>query len=151
MATIPTARTKPQTKSATGLLASGSCGRWEIDIDEALSGPDRWWMQIEGPSASLSFEVSSLDVIGKMARLLAPRSAATRRRTNGSAKRAAEFELRGTGSLPVKLLKDDEFDDRFFFVVSQRDNLTVRLVLAGTDASDIVEALRQIKEELRDA
>jgi len=54
-----------------GLLAIGSSGRWEISIDEAISGTERWFAQIEGPLIWLYFEIPSPEVISKEIRFLA--------------------------------------------------------------------------------
>src|SRR5437773_9604356 len=62
--------TRESRKGAFGLLANGASGPWEIAIDEALSGPDRWYAQIEGPSVVFSFELPSLDVVAKMIQFL---------------------------------------------------------------------------------
>jgi hypothetical protein len=42
-----------------GLLANGSSGSWEVSIDESVSGTERWFAQIEGPSLWLYFEIPS--------------------------------------------------------------------------------------------
>jgi hypothetical protein len=42
-----------------GLMANGSSGEWEIAVDETTSGPDRWFIQIEGPATYCAFEVPS--------------------------------------------------------------------------------------------
>lgn len=131
MTTIQKPHVPRQTQAGTfGLLANGSSGAWEIALDEALSGAERWRAQIEGPSVSLQFEVPSLDIVGKIARLLATRSAKTKRPSNGS-KRGGSVVLGGNNLVPMSLVKDDEYDDRFFFVVGPPDGLTVRLVIAG--------------------
>src|SRR5436190_2213730 len=48
-----------------GLMASGSSGQWEVAVDETTAGPDRWFVQIEGPSVSFSFEIPSPEMISK--------------------------------------------------------------------------------------
>ncbi len=151
MATIQKLRTPSKTQEGTfGLLAVGSSGAWQIDIDEALSGAARWWMQIEGPSVSIRFEISSLGVVGTIARFLARHSPKKKRPSNGSLKQGGSLVLGGDNRIPVSLVKDDEYDGRFFLVVGPTDGLTARFVLAGTEVLEIAEALRQVKEDFDD-
>ena len=152
MATIQKPRMPPQARQATvGLLANGSSGAWEIAIDEALSGAERWWAQIEGPSVSLRFEISSVEIIDEIARFLAAHPASSKQRSNGSPKQGGSLVLGGSNLIPICLAKDDEYDDRFFFLIGPTDGLTVRFVVAGAEVSAIAEALRQVKEDLEDA
>src|SRR2546430_155443 len=110
MAMLQNRRAKSQCRKDTfGLLASGSSGAWEIDIDEALSGPERWRAQIEGPSLTLDFEIPSLDVVDKMVRLLATPSAKSKRTSNGAPGPSGTLVLGGNDHTPVRLLKDDEY------------------------------------------
>src|SRR5438067_10170353 len=55
-----------------GLLANGSSGRWEVSIDETVSGTERWFAQVEGQSLWLSFEIPSPEIISKVIQFLAP-------------------------------------------------------------------------------
>jgi hypothetical protein len=118
-----------------GLLACGSSGPWQIDIDEAISGADRWWAQIEGPPVSFYFELPSLDIVGKMARFL-------------KSKNSDSFVIGRDKSTPISLVQDDEFDDRFFLLIGPTDNVMVRFVIAGEDVVRISEALQQVQEDL---
>ena len=71
MTTTRNTRTSRRRNNASfGLLANGSSGPWDIAIDEATSGPNRWCAQIEGPSVTFSFEIPSIDIVGKMVRFL---------------------------------------------------------------------------------
>jgi hypothetical protein len=148
MATAQKSKSTVKNKNVErGLLAIGSCGAWQIDIDEALSG-EQLWAQIEGPTARLYFEIPSVDVLGKMVRYLAPRSSKSGRLANGSAKKLSPLALGGTAAMPVSLVKDDEFDDRFWFVIGPSDSLAMHLVIAGSDVTEIAEALQQVEEDL---
>jgi hypothetical protein len=46
-----------------GLLAIGSSGPWEVSVDETISGTERWFAQIEGPSISIYFEIPSPSIV----------------------------------------------------------------------------------------
>jgi hypothetical protein len=150
MATVQKPRqTNQSTDVGSGLLAIGSSGAWQIDIDEAHSS-DRWWMQIAGPTLSLYLEIPSLDIVTKMTRLLALRSTKSKRPANGSAKQGGTLVLSTSAPARVSLVKDDEFDDRYFIVIGPTEGLTMHFTIAGQDLSDITEALRQVKEDLED-
>jgi hypothetical protein len=52
VATAKNGQAQPTVHAADiGLLANGSSGAWRVDVDESISGPERWFLQIEGPSA----------------------------------------------------------------------------------------------------
>jgi hypothetical protein len=88
------------------------------------------------------FEIPSVDIVGKMARFLEPRSATT----NQQPKRLAG-DRKGQRT-PITLVKDDENNDCFFLVIGPMDNPIVRFAIAGTDVSDIAEALKDVKKDL---
>ena len=48
-----------------GLLANGASGPWEFSVDETISGTERWFAQIEGPSVYISFEIPSPSIVGE--------------------------------------------------------------------------------------
>ena len=137
-------RTPRQSKRERfGLLANGSCGSWEIAIDENTNGPDRWLAQLDGPSVTFCFELPSLDIVAKMTRLLEPGPA-------GSPQGSAPLVIGKDSRHPVSLIRDDEYDDRFFLVVGPAASPIVRFVLAGADVTNIAGALRQIQDDLDD-
>jgi hypothetical protein len=131
---------RPSKDEGFGLLANGSSGPWEIAIDEYTSGEERWCAQIEGPSVTFYFEIPSLDIVGKMARFLKP--------STGSAQRNGSLVIGKDQCTPVTLVRDDEYDDRFFLVVGPTENPIVHFVIAGTDVVKIADALRQVKDDL---
>src|SRR5438105_4588344 len=90
-----------------GLLANGSSGRWEVSLDETISGAQRWFAQVEGPSLWLSFEVPSPEVISKVIQLLASPQA-NRKGTE------CKLDLGEAHGTPVALVRDDEYQDRCF-------------------------------------
>lgn len=151
MATTKNTRPTHQGKNESfGLLAIGSSEPWEIAIDEALSGPDRWYAQIEGPTVTFYFEIPSLEIVSKMARFLEPRLTATKKASNGSAKPTDSLVLGKDKKTTISLVKDNEYDNRFFLVVGSMGNPIVRFVIAGADVMKIREALRQVEEDLHD-
>lgn len=149
-----TQRTRTSTKKRNekvGLLANGASAPWDLAIDEAIAGGDRWYAQIEGPAISFYFEIPSLDIVGRMARFLESATSGTEESAGTSAKRNESILIGKDKGIPVTLVKDDEYKDRFFLVVGQPDRPIVRFVLAGADAAKISEALRQVEEELEEA
>ena len=129
-----------------GLLANGYSGAWSIEVDQATSGPDRWFLQIEGPSAYFYFEIPSPNVIEEVLRLLSNRAAAVGR----SADRDFELVIGTDAHVPVRLRRDAEFDDRFFLVFGLPDTPVIHYTLAGEDVKCVVAALGQVLEDLSD-
>ena len=140
-------------KNSAGLLAIGSSGSWEIAIDRTLSGLDRWFAQIEGPSVYLRFEIPALLVIEQAERFFAHGKVG--KHINGkkasSAAARSGLALGTSKTTSVSLLQDDEFNDRFFLVVEQNGGLLARFAIHGSDVDHLVEALRQLKEDVADA
>ena len=131
-----------------GLLANGSCGQWEIAIDETTSGPDHWYAELEGPGVSFYFELPSLDIVGKMARLLAPPALHAQKLPHGSGAATNVLMIGKDKKAPFSLVKDDEYKDRVFLVVGPPSSPLVRFVFAGTDLTCIAKALEQVLEDL---
>lgn len=134
-----------QHNNKIGLLANGSSGPWEIAIDETISGKDRWFAQLEGPSIYVYFEISSPRIIDDVIAYL--------RDGNGRApsqptSRNGKLKVGGDKHVTVSLVRDDEFSDRVFLVIGSNSSPIVRYTIAGTDINKIVEALRQVKEDL---
>ena len=132
-----------------GLMANGASGDWEVAVDETTKGPDRWFVQIEGPSIYFSFEIASPEMIAQALGFLEGHSS-----THGS---HAIFSTEN-GSLlfgkhqqsPVILVRDDEYKDRYFLVVGQEADVVVRFMIAGQDLKDVKEAFRQTTADLED-
>ena len=130
-----------------GLLANGSSGPWEFSVDETISGDERWFAQIEGPSVYISFEILSPDIVGEAATFLAPPDD-KERELIGSAGGSNRLRISKSPGIPVSLVRDDEYKDRCFIVIGEGDSLTVRYTLAGEDLADLAEALRQANQEV---
>ena len=151
MATSKNARpTQDRGDGSFGLLANGSSGQWEVAIDETTTGADRWFAQLEGPSVSFYFEIPSVDIVARMLQFLEPPSAATKHSAIRTGEQNGALVLSKDKKSPVTLVKDDEYRDRLFLVVGPMENPIVRFVLSGSDAMQIADALRQVKEDLED-
>ena len=130
-----------------GLAANGSSGRWEVAVDETTTGPDRWFVQIEGPSVYFSFEIPSPEMMSRALDFLGGRPSPTGPHAGPSAEDGS-LVFGEHGQTPVILVRDDEYEDRCFLVVGQEAAPVVRFTLAGEDLKDVREALRQAAEDL---
>ncbi len=127
-----------------GLLANGSSGRWSIDIDESDDG-GAFNMQIDGPQTYLAFALRGLEVVPRLHAYLHaglhPNEGNGKRNTNGVA-------LGRLGSMAVSIIQDDEFATRWFIIIKGKADAVVRLALDAADVEMLVDALKQVLEDL---
>jgi hypothetical protein len=128
-----------------GLLANGSSGSWEVAIDETISGKDRWFAQLEGRTIYVYFEIPTPSIVGEVIRYL---ENGNTRGNSRSVNRGGGLLIGGDKRTPVTLMRDDEFADRVFLVIGPASAPVVRYTISGTDINKIIEALRQVKEDL---
>jgi hypothetical protein len=132
-----------------GLRANGSSGAWEVSIDETISGRNRWFVQIEGRSVYLYFEIPSLEIVAKIISFLTPVQAGRPRIGNlPSRSSKGVLKISKAKGNSVTLISDDEYIDRYFLVVGPTASPLARLTLAGKDLRNLISALSQIEEEL---
>lgn len=122
-----------------GLLANGASGPWQIEIDEQLRGDNRWFIQIDGPTVCLYFEIPSLEIVRELAQFLD---------TNLSQQHTA-LMLGKANDITVTIVRDDEYQDRYFLNVGSAGNLVVRLTIESGNVKNIAEALEQVLANLR--
>lgn len=125
-----------------GLLALGAAGRWEVALDETLSGAERHYLYLEGPSISCHCEIASTALVGAMIRFLEP---------NLAPSNETSLVLGKDTLAPIALVKDDEYADRYFVVVGPPERPIVQWTIAGTEVAQLADALRQAQEDLDDA
>jgi hypothetical protein len=127
-----------------GLLATGCSGTWSVDIDETTAGAARWFAQIEGPSVYVYFQIPSPEITGRATQFLTerPENQSSQPGSNGA------LVIGGDKRASVSLIRDDEFNDRYFLLIGPQDNPIVRITLAGEDLQHIVKAFRQASEDL---
>jgi hypothetical protein len=130
-----------------GLLANGSSGPWEFSVDETISGTERWFAQIEGPSVYISFEIPSPQIVGEAVRFLAPPHDEERDPLS-SARGHGGLRISKDPGIPVSLVRDDEYEDRGFIIVGEGHSPVVRYSFAGEDLENLVEALRQANQDI---
>jgi hypothetical protein len=137
---------RPGRNESVALMAIGSSGPWEVAIDQTTSGPERWFTQIEGPSAYLYFEIPSLQIVEQAIEFLGFDDA-----NKGKAPPSAANDtlvLATSKTMRINLVRDDEFSDRYFLVLGPAHGLLVQLTLSGGDLMHLTDALRQVREDL---
>ena len=148
MATLKYSRRPSTNVDETGLAAIGSSGRWEIALDETISGTQRWFAQIEGPLVYLYFKVSSPQVIAQAIQFLTERPVSAARRVDSGAEENETLVLGKDKGMALMLVRDKEFSDRYSLVIGTAATSMIRLSLTGQDVADVVESLRQANEDL---
>lgn len=137
-------------KEALGLMANGSSGGWEVSVDETTKGPERWFVQLEGPSVYFSFEIPSPEMIATALDFLGGCSSSKGAHALFSAENGS-LVLGKHRQTPVILARDDEYKDRYFLVIGEEADVGVRFTITGQDLKDIREALHQASEDFEDA
>ena len=113
-------------------------------MDETTSGPTRWFIQIDGPTASCSFEIASAEMVSTALEFLGGRGAPA-----GPSDHPGTLVIGKHPKTPVILIRDDEYTDRYFLEIGP-DSARTRLTIAGSDLKDLTEALRQAAEDIED-
>ncbi len=121
-----------------GLAAIGRCADVSIDVDEAVSGPERWQMSIDLPQFQFRFTIPAPAIVGGFCDFLQQQ---LNHKTTG------ELPLGTLGNADVSIIKDDEFMDRFFLLAAA-DGGAVRHTLTGDVVINLIVALRQVASDL---
>lgn len=130
---------------ATGLLANGSAGTWEIEVVEALSGPEKWFLQLDNGAFYLYCELKSLETISGASKYLAQRPKGAHRATA----KDGGLVLGSFAGHAVRIAHDDEFDDRLFLsVTGDKDPSAIRVEISGDSLSEFAEAIEQVEKDL---
>jgi len=134
---------------AVGLVANGSAGSWEIAVDETISGAAKWFAQIEGPQVYIYFEILSPKMIDQTIGFIERHTDADQVLPPGLATQSGSLCLGTFGRLPIALVWDDEDRNRWFFVIGQTVQPTVRITILDGDLDEFTQALRQVREDLK--
>jgi len=111
-----------------GLRACGRSGETAIDLNEATNIDGLYELEISRPQWYLRFRLKEPNIIRRLAQLI--------RGESGDELRLGAFEEQ-----PVDVLRDNEFSDRYFFVLLRKTG-AVRLTLSGSDSiQDVLSAL----------
>jgi len=127
--------------SGFGLLAIGSSAGWEVAVDETVASGSPWFIQIDGPTIHLRFEIASLAIMRDIANFLGTGD-------GGHAAQWKEIPIGRIGDAPVVLTRDDEFPDRCFLWIGRRAGVGAQLSIAGKDLAGLAAAARQAADEL---
>jgi hypothetical protein len=104
---------------------------------------------VEGPSVYLSFQLIDLNILDKMIAFLDHHvSANASPRKARASKTEKELAIGNFGQAPVSLIEDNEYEDRCFLVIGPKSSCCMRFPLWGEDIRMILDALRQIREDL---
>ncbi|HUG92222.1 MAG TPA: hypothetical protein VML55_15380 [Planctomycetaceae bacterium] len=136
-----------ESRPACGQIALGVSGNWEVAVDETVTGPQRWIAQVDGPDASLTWELESPEVIEKAARLLGDMNLHGEV-SAGSQTCGWELELGRLAGCGVCLVHDTESPQRCFLLIRSPDHGALRWTIAGQDFRDLTAAFAQAAAEL---
>jgi hypothetical protein len=134
-------------KATLGLAANGTSGGWEVAVDETLAGREKWFAQIEGPSLSLYFQISSPGAVQGMIRFLEqcrPAKAEAPHSPVGDGSK----RIGGSHWASVHLLRDAERPEGCFLTVGPSARPCARFFLTGEDVASLTRALKQAQEDI---
>lgn len=126
------------------------CGMWEVSLDVTVKAPKRWYANIEGPRLSLPFQLESVQTIPAMVTYLESdddsdfASSEYEANEKPTALRIGRFQ----DALPVHLLRDDEYPDRFFILIGKIGKSVIRFKLSEEDLEHFVHAFRNVHKTL---
>ncbi len=130
------------------LLANGSSGPWQVDVDESIERANDWSVTIEGPQTYLAFQLTDLAVIPEIISFL-ERGLAGRLDPPKPDRATLGPQLLGKfGSYSVSLVWDNEDFPRCFLVIGPQARSTMHLSLSETDIRMLLDAFRQVAEDI---
>ena len=118
-----------------GLSASGMAGDFTVEV---LSLPDGGGLFcIQSPTWCFDFELSDPSAVGELAEFL---------QTYADRAEFAEMAIGSFGGASVRMVKDNEFEDRFFIRATCTGPM-VEFTLVGNAAKDFVSAVVEVTAE----
>ncbi|MBI2823181.1 MAG: hypothetical protein HYX69_00665 [Planctomycetia bacterium] len=142
------ARAKPG-EPTFGLVANGIAGGWEVAVDETVKGAQRWYVQVDGPSCYVHFQVRHPRIIEQWLAVLKSHLCNDRsRKVASSLSREVEVVLGKFEGTTVTFLWDDVANDRGAILVGGRAEFVARFELDAGSLRAIERALRQVRDEL---
>jgi hypothetical protein len=141
-----------KTLSRVGLAANGSAGSWDVAVDETVSGAEVWFLQIDGPTTYLYFEIAGPDMINRVLDFIRSNQP-SREETSGpqSAECADELAIGRFGEFNVSLVWDRETGDRCFVRLLGAAGSNLHVALGADDLEDLANAFLQVREDLSQA
>ena len=135
----------------TGLAALGVCGQWSVQVDEALRGPDAWFLQIESPLLHLYCRLAGLEALAEAVARLTGLCSGSGAESGVASSASGEYNAVRIGTFegtPVELLKDDESDERWEIILAGPPGAHLRVVLHRRDMAELLGALRDALADL---
>lgn len=124
-----------------GLAGCGRSGEFDVAVDSIQAGDQKGWqLEIECRSWCFRFDLNGTGTVAALAEFL--------QMQNGQLK-FGELELGMFHGAKVLIIKDDEFDDRFFLRASDEASETlVRFTLVDGAGQHLATAARQAADDL---
>jgi hypothetical protein len=134
------------------LVANGSAGAWDVAVDETITGAEKWFLQIEGPTIYLYLQIEGPQIVEHLLNLLeASGTAPENPRTSENGERASELRVGVFESLPVSLLWDQERNDGWTLLLAGASGSCLRISLSLSDGQHLADALEQVRDDPCDA
>jgi len=142
-------RSREKLADRFGLLANGSSRLWDIAVDASLDRENEWSVQLESQHVSLSFQPPKLEVVSEMLSFLRLHLAGeTEAHTRKWSKEEDTLRIGKLGTTGVSLVWDNEQSRRCFILIGPKGGSTLRLTLQRDEIEELIEALRQVAEDL---
>jgi hypothetical protein len=129
----------PRPPGKYNAVAAGSTREFDVEIDEASDEANNIQMAINARGWSFRFALSAREDVRRMLSFL-------HEHTGHLA--FAEVPVGSFHGVPVLLVKDDEFGDRFWLRALCGGGHMVEFVLAGDHLAEFMDAVRQTVEDL---
>ncbi len=134
-------------KESFGLVANGCAGPWSVDVDETLAGEHKWFLQVEGPTVYVYFQIDGPDVVDRWLRFAESHLQINTHADNHVAG-SMELKIGHFGQTPVSFLWDPEGVGRGVLLVSGKGTSKLRIEMQRDDVERVVNALHQVRADL---
>ena len=119
-----------------GLAACGRSGETSIDIDESVSWPDIYEIELTKTRWCLRFRITNTKVVFELLDFI----------KNGD---DPKYKIGTFNGLKVYIHRDSEFSDRFFIAIEGKSG-NMRYTIDGvSEINEFIEALEQAIEDLQ--
>ena len=122
-------------------MAFGRSGDTEICVDRTVTDPCQWTMTIETSTWSLRFAIAGHSIAAAFSDFLAAYQ---------DRKEHHELVIGRFQNAEVRIVKDDEFADRFFLVTAGGDD-TMFISLGANSVTEMYGALAKVVADLSDS
>ena len=129
-----------------GMIANAVSETWDVALDQTVSGIQKWFAQIEGPSVYLYFQIESPCVIRQAVTFIGTRK--LRRKIKDVPTRDCELMLGKFAGVPVSIIRDDESSSRCFLSIGHSGNSFAQFKVSGIELKRFTDALAQLADEV---